>query len=104
MIHNLDELNKKSNPKHYYSFNLQEKKKKNDKTTSSYAGGEKSGIAVEHDGKHKDLLDGTESLKPGEKTDVTITLFQNGFKINDGEFRDEKEPANKKFLSELKTK
>jgi len=45
-------------------------------------------------------------LKPDEKpsTNCKITLYRNGFTIDDGEFRSYKEEKNKKFMAELNQK
>ena len=32
---------------------------------------------------------------------IQLTVFKNGFQINDESFRDLKEPANKKFMEEI---
>ena len=69
-------------------------KGKTEKTTESYTGGEKSGMAVENPDdiegvlakakensqKHKD--EGTDDKRPD--TEVRITVYQNGFVVDDG--------------------
>ena len=35
------------------------------------------------------------------KTNCKITLYSNGFTVDDGEFRPYEEPANKKFMADL---
>jgi len=86
-------------------------KGKTEKTTESYTGGEKSGMAVENPDdiegvlakakensqKHKD--EGTDGNRPD--TEVRITVYQNGFVVDDGEFREYDTPENKEFMSEL---
>jgi UBX domain-containing protein 1 len=86
-------------------------KGKTEKTTESYTGGEKSGMAVENPDdiegvlakakensqKHKD--EGTDDKRPD--TEVRITVYQNGFVVDDGEFREYDTPVNKEFMSEL---
>jgi len=37
----------------------------------------------------------------GEKTDLKITLWQNGFQVDGGEFRDYEAPENQQFMKEL---
>jgi hypothetical protein len=37
----------------------------------------------------------------GEETNCKITLYRNGFRVNDGEFRDYNAPENKKFMAEI---
>jgi UBX domain-containing protein 1 len=40
--------------------------------------------------------------KGEEKSDVKITLYANGFCVDDGEFRDYNEPQNKAFMEDVK--
>jgi hypothetical protein len=37
-------------------------------------------------------------MKPGETTDLKLTIYANGYRINDGPFMDTAIPANKKFM------
>ena len=81
------------------------------KKTTSYTGGEKSGMAVEN----PDKLDPLESIiqkareggkdqgssGKGEKTELKITLFSNGFVVADGTFRPYDQPENQAFMKEL---
>ncbi len=39
---------------------------------------------------------------PVSKNSVKITLYANGFTVNDGPFRDYKDPANKSFMEQLR--
>ena len=43
---------------------------------------------------------GTES-KDGAKSDVKITLWANGFQVDDAELRDYNDPMNKEFMKDL---
>jgi UBX domain-containing protein 1 len=40
--------------------------------------------------------------KGEEKSDVKITLYANGFCIDEGDFRDYNEPQNKEFMEDVK--
>ena len=46
----------------------------------------------------KELL-GKNQQKP--ETNCTITLFSNGFMVNDSPFRDYNDPENKKFMDDI---
>lgn len=70
------------------------KNKDNKKTTDAYTGGHSSGLNVENP---EDDVDGFNS----QETKIKITLWRNGFQINDGEFRDAKLPENQKFLDDI---
>lgn len=81
------------------------------KKTTSYAGGEKSGMAVEN----PDDIDGivekarqggrdhASSSQAGDKpkTELKITLYSNGFVVGDGPFRPYEAPESKQFMKEL---
>ncbi|CEM06950.1 unnamed protein product [Vitrella brassicaformis CCMP3155] len=75
------------------------------KTTSSYTGGEKSGLAVENpesegqQGAFGDAMRGEGELPPGHRK---VTVYKNGFTIDDGDFRDAADPQNAKFIEELR--
>jgi UBX domain-containing protein 1 len=84
--------------------------KKDKKVTTSYAGGEKSGMAVENptdiDGiVEKAKQGGREHASAGKAgapaTELKITLYSNGFVVGDGPFRDYEGPENKQFMKEL---
>lgn len=93
MIRSLDDFKKKDD----------DKKKK---PTTSYAGGEKSGMAVENASPDDDLENlinkakkgGQEHASEGKggspKTELKITLYANGFVVDDGPFRAYTEPVN----------
>lgn len=95
---------------------LADYKKKDDKDdkkkTTSYAGGEKSGIAVEnHDAPDNHIENIIKKAKEGSKkdnkdgppkTELKITLYSNGFVVGEnGTFRDYEAPENKEFMKEL---
>ena len=89
----------------------EESKNKGDKkNTESYTGGEKSGMAVENPDdingiveQAKKNADKHKEEGRGEKpdTEVRITLYQNGFTVDNGEFREYETPENKEFMKEL---
>ena len=93
----------------------EEEKKKGDpgKKTESYAGGEKSGMAIENpddiegvinqaklnSDKRKGMSQAEQPEKPD--TELRITLYSNGFTVEGGEFRDYNTEENKAFMKEL---
>ena len=99
MFRTLGDLNKDSKPG--------DKDKKN---TESYTGGEKSGMAVENP---DDIMGVIEKAKKGsearkEKGDegkpdveIRITLYKNGFTVENGELRPYNTEENKEFMKEL---
>jgi UBX domain-containing protein 1 len=89
------------------SYVMSEPKKddKDKKNTDSYTGGHSSGLAVENPDE-----DWMENMKkqPDQKEDydksenkLTLTVYKNGFVVDEGGFRDVLEPANKKFMDEI---
>lgn len=83
---------------------------KKKKPNESYTGGEKSGMAVENpddiEGVIKKARENSEKNKDRSDedrpdTEVRITLYQNGFTVDGGEFREYDTPANKEFMKEL---
>ena len=90
---------------------LNKDKKTDKKVTESYTGGEKSGMAVEnpddvegvikqaHLNSEKRMAAGASDEKPD--VEIRITLYQNGFTVEGGEFRDYNTPENKEFMKEL---
>ena len=79
-----------------------EKDKK--KITDSYTGGKSSGIAVENP--QDDWLDKMKKYDNKERFDKTknklkLSLYKNGFIMDNGEFINNNEPANKKFMEEI---
>ena len=51
-------------------------------------------------GDSRDMAERGAVAAPSEDT-IKITLYRNGFTINDGPFRDAEEPESKKFLATL---
>ena len=97
MFHTLDD---------YKDKNRDEKAEKDKrKTTDSYTGGKSSGIAVENpeeDDWLKKVKKHDDKEKYGKtKNKLKLTVYKNGFIIDDGEFRNKDEPANKKFMEEV---
>ena len=96
MFHTLDDYRDKKRDE------KAEKDKK--KITDSYTGGKSSGIAVENP--QDDWLNKMKKYDNKEKFDKTknklkLSLYKNGFIIDDGEFRNKNDPANKKFMEEV---
>ncbi|CAD8171717.1 unnamed protein product [Paramecium pentaurelia] len=85
-----------------------DKDEKKQKTSNSYAGGEKSGLSIENPDDYNELINKAKEggAQPDGNDDpkewCKITLWNNGFQINDGEFKDINDPENKKFIAELK--
>eukprot|EP01017_Pseudomicrothorax_dubius_P005554 TRINITY_DN1142_c0_g1_i1.p1 TRINITY_DN1142_c0_g1~~TRINITY_DN1142_c0_g1_i1.p1 ORF type:complete len:240 (+),score=75.04 TRINITY_DN1142_c0_g1_i1:128-847(+) len=81
-----------------------EEEKDDKKQTTSYAGGEKSGIAIQNPNDLDKIVSQAERAEPGRKgsSQAKITLYENGFTINNGEFRDYTDPRNQAFVAELK--
>ena len=88
------------------------KNKGDKKTTDSYAGGEKSGLAIENpddiEGVIQKAKENSQKHKEAPTEDrskpdveIRIVLFQNGFTVEGGEFREYDTPENKEFMKEL---
>jgi UBX domain-containing protein 1 len=79
----------------------EEEERKAKGETTSYTGGEKSGLEVVNpaDDKFKAMA----QSGPLPDDHVKITVYRNGFVVNGGEFRPSTDPINKKFLDELAT-
>jgi UBX domain-containing protein 1 len=89
MIHSLADLNK----------NKDEKKKK---TNDFYAGGQASGLAVSSPDVEGIVSKASkESKSEKNEVSVSITLYANGFSVNDGPFRNYTDPENQTFMAQL---
>eukprot|EP00743_Colponemidia_sp_Colp-15_P001678 GILK01001834.1.p1 GENE.GILK01001834.1~~GILK01001834.1.p1 ORF type:complete len:256 (+),score=28.62 GILK01001834.1:32-769(+) len=82
-------------------------KDKEKKTTNSYTGGEKSGLAVENpddvtnrlvDRARRGVGSGEGSVSGGATR--VITFWKNGFTVDDGPLRSVQDPANREFLED----
>lgn len=79
------------------------------KNTESYTGGAKSGMAVENNdlenivkqAKEHSQMEGKPKNNQGDKVNCKITLYQNGFCIDDGLLREYSSEDNKAFMQEL---
>ena len=97
MFHSLDD---------YRDKNRDEKAEKDKrKTTDSYTGGKYSELAVENP-EEDDWIQKMKKYDNNEgfsktKDRIKLTLYKNGFTINDGEFRDKNLPQNKKFMEDV---
>jgi len=86
---------------------LRKKEEEDKKGTTSYAGGEKSGLAIQnpHDeDRFKKMQElamqgGSEGPLPSDHR--VVTLYRNGFIVDDGPFRPLSDPLNKKFMDEM---
>jgi UBX domain-containing protein 1 len=77
----------------------EERKKKGAKGgLESYSGGEKSGMAVFQPGEDISAQRGEGPLPQGA---ATVTIYADGFTVNDGPFRAASDPANKKFVDDV---
>jgi len=84
------------------------KEEEDKKFTTSYTGGEKSGMAVQNP-PEKDKEDqwkkmqemASSSSGPLPSDHVTVTVYRNGFQVGDGPFRPSSDPLNKKFMDEM---
>ena len=89
MFHTLDDLKGKG------------KKKDDKKTTNAFVGGTDSSLAVENPDDvdkivqraQEDMKNETDLGRDGTK--LTITLWKNGFQVDEGEFREYDSPENK---------
>jgi UBX domain-containing protein 1 len=90
----------------------EEKEKKNKKTADSYTGGSSSGLAVEnpddsgkYTGDFNKILDKANQNKgseiPKDKEKIKITLYKNGFCVDDGPFRPLGDQKNKEFMTDI---
>lgn len=95
MFTTLDDLKKGS----------KKEEEKKGKKTSSYTGGSKSGMEVENpvDDIVRQAKEQSSSGEVGkEGTKLKITLWKNGFQVDEGEFRPYDDPRNQQFMKELK--
>lgn len=82
----------------------EEENKKNGKGTTSYTGGEKSGLAVENPVDDDPFKRGQmQAQQSGAPTGPVrnVTVYRNGFQVDGGPFRPITDPLNKKFMDEI---
>ena len=91
-------------------YKNEKKEDKNKKTTNSYAGGQSSGINVENpdNNEEEDIIEKAKRTGGNNKEDfeksenkMKLTVYKNGFVIDDGEFRPITDEKNKKFMEEV---
>lgn len=82
------------NIKGFNDIKKDDKPKKDKKVTDSYIGGQSSGLNVENP---DDDVDGYKKTK----NQIKLTVWKNGFQIDDGEFRGLDDPENQKFMEEV---
>mmetsp|Transcript_31545 Transcript_31545/g.57328 ORF Transcript_31545/g.57328 Transcript_31545/m.57328 type:complete len:246 (+) Transcript_31545:72-809(+) len=90
---------------------LRKKEEEDKKKTNAYVGGEKSGLAVEYPGDKKDdedawkrmqqLASTSGSSDPLPSDHRAVTVYRNGFTVDNGPFRPLSDPLNKKFMDEM---
>lgn len=85
---------------------LRKKDEDDKKVTNSYVGGEKSGLAVENPDDHDQWkrmqqLASSGSSGPLPTDHRRVTVYRNGFAVDDGPFRPLSDPLNKKFMDEM---
>eukprot|EP00831_Metopus_contortus_P083877 TRINITY_DN938_c0_g1_i5.p1 TRINITY_DN938_c0_g1~~TRINITY_DN938_c0_g1_i5.p1 ORF type:complete len:259 (-),score=47.39 TRINITY_DN938_c0_g1_i5:23-799(-) len=79
-----------------------EEKKEGKKSAEFYSGGSKSGMAVSTPEDVQNIIGQAERGGPISGKSVKITMYQDGFMVNDGEFRNYTDERNKEFMSQLK--
>ena len=96
------------------------KDEKNKKNTDSYTGGHSSGLAVENpedqgqfSGNFDNLIGKAKGYNiwlsrskidekdHGDKQKIKITIYKNGFQLDDGEFRPLNDDKNKAFMADI---
>eukprot|EP00420_Gonyaulax_spinifera_P029364 CAMPEP_0197875822 /NCGR_PEP_ID=MMETSP1439-20131203/4977_1 /TAXON_ID=66791 /ORGANISM="Gonyaulax spinifera, Strain CCMP409" /LENGTH=240 /DNA_ID=CAMNT_0043495059 /DNA_START=82 /DNA_END=804 /DNA_ORIENTATION=- len=84
---------------------LKKQEEDNKKATTSYAGGDKSGLAIQNpeDEERWRAMQQAASGSSGPLPDghVVVTVYRNGFVVNDGPFRPITDPLNKKFMDDM---
>ena len=85
-----------------------EERKEDRKSSDFYAGGQKSGLAVQSPEDVDSMLNRArqDSSNPATRPDpnevtITVTLYANGFTVDDGPFRDYEAPENRRFIAEM---
>ena len=84
---------------------IKKEEQKTRKANDYYAGGEKSGLAVSDPEvesivqKAKDHVSSVEQRE--NEIDIAVTLYANGFTVDDGPLRDYKSPDGAQFMAEL---
>jgi len=101
MFRTLDDLKGKNDK------DKKDDKKNSKKQTESYIGGEKSGLAVENPDHPEEIVrrareDAQDTGAGKSQNTCKITLYKQGFTINDGPIRFYSDPTNQKFMADLK--
>uniref|UniRef100_A0A7S1WWS1 SEP domain-containing protein n=1 Tax=Alexandrium catenella TaxID=2925 RepID=A0A7S1WWS1_ALECA len=84
---------------------LKKQEEDNKKATTSYAGGDKSGLAIQNPDdvdqwkKMQENAMGSSGPLPADHKSVTV--YKNGFVVDNGPFRPLSDPLNKKFMDEM---
>lgn len=85
---------------------IRKKEEEDKRATQSYAGGDKSGLAIQNppdDDQWKKMQAMASSGSSGPLPDDhrVVTMYRNGFTVGDGPFRPLTDPLNKKFVDEM---
>jgi UBX domain-containing protein 1 len=84
---------------------LKKKEEEEQKGTQSYAGGDKSGLAIQNpddvDQWKRMEQQGQQASGPLPAGSREVTVYRNGFTVGDGPFRPLSDPLNKKFMDEM---
>jgi len=87
---------------------LKKQEEENKKTTTSYAGGDKSGLAIqnpEDEDQWKQMQQAaaasSDSAGPLPSDHRSVTVYRNGFVVDNGPFRPLSDPLNKKIMDEM---
>jgi len=84
---------------------LKKQEEENKKATTSYAGGDKSGLAIQNPDdedqwkRMQQMATGNSGPMPSDHRSVTV--YRNGFVVDNGPFRPISDPLNKKFMDEM---
>lgn len=84
-----------------------EEEEKGKKPENFFNGGDKSGLAMEHPDQTKDAWNRMEELASQRSEDPVpsdarnVTVYRNGFTVDNGPFRSLSDPLNKKFMDEM---
>jgi len=85
---------------------IRKKEEEDKKATQSYAGGDKSGLAIQNPNdedawKKMQEMASAGSAGPLPSDHVVVTVYRNGFTVGDGPFRPMSDPLNKKFMDDM---
>lgn len=85
----------------------EEEAKAKGRATESYVGGERSGLAVENPDDHFKRMQELNETQRGDgqsssdNVQRTVTIYRDGFTVDDGPLRPLSDPLNKKFMDDI---